>query len=144
MMTRIATRLAVALLLTAATTGLALAAKPQAPPEQQAATDRLPLEQGPSQDQQAPTAQDEKRECVANHSDFTANKTFVIEVTNTCEQRFRCTLRAYIVNAAGPSQGETTLTLEPASKGTQARSVYVIKLKESYGEAHSSQSCEEL
>ena len=53
-------------------------------------------------------------------------------------------MRAYIVNSAGPTKGKATLTLEPASKGADARKVYVIKLKESYGQANSSQSCETL
>lgn len=67
-----------------------------------------------------------------------------MELTNTCEQRFRCTVRAYIVNAAGPTRDEAVLTLEPASKGAEARKVHIVRLKESYGEAHSSQSCEAL
>src|SRR5258708_37629049 len=98
--------------------------------------------QQPQQDQgQTPP---EERKCVVNNSDFTANATFVIELTNTCEQRYRCTVRAYIVNAAGPTRDEAVLTLEPASRRADARKVHVVKLKESYGEAHSSQSCEAL
>jgi len=98
----------------------------------------------PQDDQRQPQTPPEERKCVVNNSDFTANKTFVIELTNTCEQRYRCTVRAYIVNAAGPTRGEATLTLGPASAGAEARKVYVIRLRESYGEAHSSQSCEEI
>jgi hypothetical protein len=98
--------------------------------------------QQPPQDQgQTPP---EQRKCVVNNSDFTPNNTYVMELTNTCEQRFRCTVRAYIVNAAGPTRDEAVLTLEPASKGAEARRVHIVKLKESYGEAHSSQSCEAL
>jgi hypothetical protein len=98
--------------------------------------------QQPPQDQ-GQTPPDE-RKCVVNNSDFTPNATFVMELTNTCEQRFRCTVRAYIVNAAGPTRDETVLTLEPASRGAEARKVHIVRLKESYGEAHSSQSCEAL
>jgi len=68
----------------------------------------------------------------------------MMELTNTCEQRFRCTVRAYIINAAGPTRDEAVLTLESASSGAAARKVHIVKLKESYGEAHSSQSCEAL
>jgi hypothetical protein len=93
------------------------------------------------QDGQQPT---NERTCIVHNEDFTASKTFVIELTNTCEQRIRCTLHAYIVNASGPTKGEATLTLEPASKGADARKVYTVKLKESYGEANTSQSCETL
>jgi len=84
------------------------------------------------------------RECIVHNEDFTASKTFVIELTNTCEQRIRCTLHAYVVNAMGPTKGEATLTLEPVSKGTEARKLYILKLKENYGEANTSQSCEML
>jgi hypothetical protein len=97
-------------------------------------------DQGQDQGQTPP----EERKCVVNNSDFTPNNTFVMELTNTCEQRYRCTVRAYIVNAAGPTRDEAVLTLEPASKGAEARKVHTVKLKESYGEAHSSQSCEAL
>lgn len=98
--------------------------------------------QQPPQDQsQAPP---DETSCVVNNSDFTPNATFVMELTNTCEQRFRCTVRAYIINAAGPTRDETVLTLEPASTGPAARKVHIVRLKESYGEAHSSQSCEVL
>jgi hypothetical protein len=102
--------------------------------------------QQPSQDQGTDQGQTppEERKCVINNSDFTPNNTFVMELTNTCEQRFRCTVRAYIINAAGPTRDEAVLTLEPASKGAEARKVHIVKLKESYGEAHSSQSCEAL
>jgi hypothetical protein len=108
-----------------------------------AGTAEIPPGQQPPKDdaQQAPP---QERKCVVNNADFTPNKTFMIELTNTCEQRYRCTVRAYIVNAAGPTRGEATLTLEPASKGADARKVYVIRLKESYGQANSSQSCEAL
>ncbi len=105
---------------------------------------------GPDESGQQPPQQDqaqtppEERKCVVNNSDFTPNATFVIELTNTCEQRYRCTVRAYITNAAGPTRDEAVLTLEPASRGTEARKVHIVKLKESYGEAQSSQSCEAL
>jgi hypothetical protein len=98
--------------------------------------------QQPPQDQ-GQTPPDEHK-CVVNNSDFTPNATFVMELTNTCEQRFRCTVRAYITNAAGPTRDEAVLTLEPASTGAAARKVHIVKLKESYGEAQSSQSCEAL
>jgi hypothetical protein len=99
-----------------------------------------PQDQGQDQGQTPP----EQRDCVVNNSDFTPNATFVMELTNTCEQRFRCTVRAYIINASGPTRDEAVLTLEPASKGAEARKVHIVRLKESYGEAHSSQSCEAL
>ena len=98
--------------------------------------------QQPPQDQsQTPP---EERKCVVNNSDFTPNNTYVMELTNTCEQRIRCTVRAYITNAAGPTRDEAVLTLEPASSGAGARKVHIVKLKESYGMAQSSQSCEAL
>jgi hypothetical protein len=105
---------------------------------------------GPEESGQPPPQQDqgqtplEQRKCVVNNSDFTPNATFVIELTNTCEQRYRCTVRAYITNAAGPTRDEAVLTLEPASRGAEARKVHIVKLRESYGEAQSSQSCEAL
>jgi hypothetical protein len=57
----------------------------------------------PSQDQTPP----EEPKCVVNNSDFTPNATFIMELTNTCEQRFRCTVRAYIINAAGLTRDES-------------------------------------
>jgi hypothetical protein len=99
-----------------------------------------PQDQGQDQGQTPP----EQRKCVVNNSDFTPNNTYVMELTNTCEQRIRCTVRAYITNAAGPTRDEAVLTLEPASSGAGARKVHTVKLKESYGMAQSSQSCEGL
>ena len=93
--------------------------------------------QQPQQDQTPP----EQHDCVVHNSDFTPNATYEIELTNTCEQRYRCTLRSYIVNAAGPTKDEAVLTLEPASAGPASRKVHVIHLKEGYGEAHESRSC---
>lgn len=103
-----------------------------------------PDEFGQQQPQDQGQTPPDDHKCVVNNSDFTPNATFVMELTNTCEQRFRCTVRAYIVNAAGPTRDEAVLTLEPASKGAEARKVHIVRLKESYGEAHSSQSCEAL
>ncbi len=98
--------------------------------------------QQPPQDQgQTPP---QPHDCVVHNSDFTPNATYVIELTNTCEQRYRCTVRAYITNAAGPTRDEVVMTLEPASAGAGSRKVHIIKLKESYGEAQASQSCEAL
>ncbi len=71
--------------------------------------------QQPPQDQ-GQTPPDE-RKCIVNNSDFTPNATFVMELTNTCEQRFRCTVRAYIVNAAGPTRDEAVLTLGAGLEG---------------------------
>jgi hypothetical protein len=96
--------------------------------------------QQPQQEQTPP----EQRKCVVNNSDFTPNNTYVMELTNTCEQRIRCTVKAYITNAGGATRDEAVLTLEPASNGTGARKVHIVKLKDSYGMAQSSQSCEAL
>jgi len=98
--------------------------------------------QKPPQDQgQTPP---EEKKCVVNNSDFTPNNTYVMELTNTCEMRLRCKVRAYITNAGGPVSDEAVLTLEPASSGAGARKVHIVKLKDSYGMAQSSQSCEAL
>ena len=98
--------------------------------------------QKPPQDQgQTPP---EEKKCVINNSDFTPNNTYVMELTNTCEQRVRCTVKAYITNAGGATRDEAVLTLEPASRGAGARKVHIVKLKDSYGMAQSSQSCEGL
>ena len=86
----------------------------------------------------------EQHDCVVHNSDFTPNATYVIELTNTCEQRYRCTVSAYITNSGGPTHDEAVLTLEPASSGTGARKVHIVKLKGSYGIAQASQSCETL
>jgi hypothetical protein len=82
----------------------------------------------PNGAQQDGQQQTDEPACIVHTEDFTPSKTFVIELTNTCEQRIRCTLHAYIVNASGPTKGEATLTLEPASKGANAHKVYTVKL----------------
>jgi hypothetical protein len=102
--------------------------------------------QKPPQDQVQDQGQTppEQRKCVVNNSDFTPNNTYVMELTNTCEMRIRCTVKAFITNAGGQTRDEAVLTLEPASAGAGARKVHIVKLKDSYGMAQSSQSCEGL
>ena len=100
--------------------------------------------QKPPQDQDQGQTPPEQRKCVVNNSDFTPNNTYVMELTNTCEMRIRCTVKAFITNAGGQTRDEAVLTLEPASAGAGARKVHIVKLKDSYGMAQSSQSCESL
>jgi hypothetical protein len=115
----------------------ALAVKPVLPP---------PPEQQQETQQQEPAVPvpTGKPKCIQQKDTFTEAKTFVIELSNACEQRMRCTVHAYVVNSRGPTKGFATLTLAPASKGAAAHRSYVMKLKESYGSAEVSRSCKVL
>lgn len=133
-----AARLAAAILLAAGIGASASAAKrgPDRPPGQQ------PPQQQQTQ-QPAPTPPEQPK-CISQKDDFKPDKTFVVELTNSCERRMRCTIRAYVVNSCGPTKGQATLTLARASKGAAARKAFVMKLKEAYGSADVSRRCKEL
>jgi hypothetical protein len=102
----------------------------------------------PEAGQTAPNqTEPEKRECIDDRSGFRSRgkaHAFVIELTNSCEQRFRCTVNAYVVNAFGPVRGRAVLTLAPKSKGEAAHKSYAIKVKSSGGTADVSRSCKKI
>jgi hypothetical protein len=85
-MIRIMVPIAIALL-AAAQASSALAQAGQTPPQGQAARDQTP----------------KPPECISQNDDFTNHQTFEVTLTNGCEQRFRCTVRAYVVNSRGPT-----------------------------------------
>jgi hypothetical protein len=92
-------------------------------------------------------AEPEKRECIDDRSGFRSKgkaNAFVVELTNSCEQRFRCTVNAYVVNAFGAVRGRAVLTLAPKSKGEAAHKSYAIKVKSSGGTANISRSCKKI
>jgi hypothetical protein len=104
-----------------------------------------PRGQQPPQQEQAPApTPPEQPKCIAQKDDFRPDKTFVVELTNSCERRVRCTIHAYVVNSRGPTKGQATLMLSPAAKGAAARKEFVMKLKEAYGSADVSRRCKEL
>jgi hypothetical protein len=98
---------------------------------------------------QTPPAQalPENRECIDGRSGFRSKgkaSAFVIELTNSCEQRFRCTVNAYVVNAFGTARGRAVLTLAPKSKGEAAHKSYAIKVKSAGGMANVSRTCKKI
>jgi hypothetical protein len=66
---------------------------------------------------------------------------FEIELTNKCEQRFKCRVFAYITNAKGASQGRGTLVLRPKSSGAGAKKTYRMKTKMNGGSAQLAREC---
>ena len=110
------------------------------PPQMQGTTPQF-MPDGQTQAAQPAPLPPEKPVCIAETTTFTAKKTFVVALTNSCEQRMRCTVNAYVVNSRGPASGRATLTLAPGSKGAASRKAYVMKLKENYGSANVSRSC---
>jgi len=66
---------------------------------------------------------------------------FEIELTNRCEQRFKCRVFAYITSAKGASQGRGTLVLGPKSSGAGAKKAYRMKTRMNGGGAQLAREC---
>lgn len=97
----------------------------------------------PAQSAQKP----EEPKCVTDKSGFRqqdGKASFVVELTNGCQSRLKCTVNAYIVNAYGPVKGHGTLILGPKANGPGTVKSYVIKLKEPNGSANVSYKCAEI
>jgi hypothetical protein len=67
--------------------------------------------------------------------------TFVIELSNKCDKRLKCTIDAYVVGAKGPSSGHTILILGATSSGAAAKQSYAMKVKMAGGTAQVSRQC---
>jgi hypothetical protein len=140
-----ASRLGAAALIAAGVATAAAANKrlPNLPPGQEPPA--AVAQQEPSQlETQQQAAPKKPPNCIADKAGFKPNKTFVIEISNRCELRVRCTVSAYIVTSRGPTSGRKVLTLAPVSKGAAAHKTYVIRLNEAGGMANSSHSCKVL
>ena len=82
--------------------------------------------------------------CVTDDSGFKQSgkaATFEIALTNTCAQRMRCTVTAYVTTAGGPTSGKAVLILAGKSNGAAATKTYVMKVKSAGGMANVSRDC---
>lgn len=98
----------------------------------------------PPKDEQAAPAEPPK--CIEENAGFWQGKppTFKYSLRNNCETRVRCTVSAYIVNSHGPTKGQSTLILEPKSKGAGSYKEWSLKLKEPGGMANASRKCVDI
>src|SRR5262245_2129300 len=91
------------------------------------------------------TAADPQK-CIKENSGFKQTgkaATFEIALANSCAQRFRCTISAYVTTAGGPTQGRSVLVLAPKSR-SGATKTYVMKVKSAGGMANVSRECKPL
>ena len=89
----------------------------------------------------------EDKKCVSTDTRYVKagnGSTFRITLKNDCEQRLRCTVRAYHVDSSGPHTGKGTLTLGPKSKGAQASKDFVMKVGDMGGSANISHACKTI
>ena len=63
-----------------------------------------------------------------------------IELTNSCEQRMKCRVFAYITSAKGAAQGRGTIVLAPKSRGAAAKNSYAMKAR-CGGSSQSAREC---
>lgn len=122
--------------------GLATAAhatKPQLPPSQQP-----PAEQQPAQPQ---PAEPKPKECISDQSGFKTVGNisgYLIVLENSCAQRQRCKVSAYVITSHGAKQANRTLTLEPMQNGQPGRQTYMISTGEAGGMASGSRACKPI
>jgi hypothetical protein len=115
-----------------------------------AETDVVPGQTPPAEQNEPaaqPAAKPEPPQCIKDESGFRTigeRNVFMFELTNHCEQKLRCTARVYILNSHGPVQGQTTLILEPKSKGPGAHKTHAITVKSAGGMANMSRECKVL
>ena len=103
----------------------------QEPPAEQAAAEKPP----------------EKPKCVNNNSGFKEKgktATFEVELENSCDERLKCTVDAFVTGARGQAQGHGTLILPAAPKGQTTRKTYEMKIKSAGGMANVSHSCKSI
>jgi len=84
------------------------------------------------------------KNCAGISADFqTAGKrmSFVIALTNTCQQRLKCEVFAYVVGARGPASGHAVLVLGAKSSGAAAKKSYALPVKAEGGTAQISRDC---
>jgi hypothetical protein len=105
-------------------------------------------DQTPPSDQQAPADKPaEKPKCVTSNTAWREkgkSTLFEIELQNTCDQRLKCTVDAFVIGSRGQAHGHGTLILAPAAKGQPTRNVYALKVKSAGGMANVSHSCKTI
>ncbi len=87
------------------------------------------------------------KKCVTDDSGFKQRgkaATFEIALANTCAQRMRCTVTAYVTTAGGPTSGKAVLILAGKSDGAAAKKTYVMKVKSAGGMANVSRDCKPM
>ena len=102
----------------------------------------------PADGQQPPPMPDKgttpQSNCISQKSQYTQEGKAVFYVQtfeNKCEARLRCKVFAYLVNARGPTQGRSTLTLGPKSAGAAATKAWTLKVKGAGGSAMLAREC---
>ena len=89
----------------------------------------------------------EEPKCITDKSGFfgqDGRATFIVELTNVCQSRMKCTINAYIVNAFGPTKAQGTVVVDRKGNNASATTPYVIKLKAPNGSATVSYKCVEI
>ena len=107
----------------------------------------VPDGQQPPAEQAADQKPPEKPKCVTSNTAFKEKgkaATFEIELENSCDERLKCTVDAFVTGARGQAQGHGTLILAAAPKGQTTRKAYVMKVKSAGGMANVSHSCKSL
>ncbi len=92
----------------------------------------------------APAAAPDLQSCLAETGDYASHgKTvsYVIGITNSCEQRMKCEIFANVTGAKGTSLGHTTMTLGAKSSGAAATKTYTMRVKAAGGTAQVSRDC---
>ncbi len=107
----------------------------------------VPDGQQPPAEQSADQKPPEKPKCVASNTEFKEKgktATFEVELENSCDERLKCTIDAFVTGARGQAQGHGTLILAAAPKGQTTRKAFVMKVKSASGTANVSHSCKSL
>jgi hypothetical protein len=101
----------------------------------------------PAPAEDAPKKEPTAKECIADGGGlklYDNKPAFVIELSNTCEQRIRCKVFANVTTARDSKRAQTTMTLAPKSKGAKAKQAYAVRTHEMGGMAQVSRECKFL
>jgi len=85
--------------------------------------------------------------CLTETGDYvTHGKTvsYLIGITNGCDQRLKCQIFANVTGAKGSSLGHTTMVLGAKSSGGAATRTYAMRVKSAGGTAQVSRDCKVL
>jgi hypothetical protein len=92
----------------------------------------------------APAAPPDLQSCLSETGDYvTHGKTvsYVIGLTNTCDQRLKCMIDANVTGAKGTSLGHKVLTLGAKSSGAAATQTFTMRVKAAGGTVQVSRDC---
>jgi hypothetical protein len=92
----------------------------------------------------APAAPPDLQSCLSETGDYvTHGKTvsYVIGITNTCDQRLKCTIDANVTGAKGSSLGHKVLTLGAKSSGVATTRTFTMRVKAAGGTVQVSRDC---